>query len=186
MAAAGRKLSDEDLSRLQNLVRTEKGATAVPSDFLVVSAFPETRSGKYMRRTLRAILLDQPLGDLSTLRNPESVEEIQGAVAQWRDFGRLAEARQIIQTWRYIRVETHRLDDHHKVALLVITHPPVNALNERTLDELHTVVQQLEHQDDIDAVVITGARGAFVAGADVKELLEVGEAGDIESARTPA
>ena len=185
MAAAGRKLSDEDLTRLQNLVRTEKGATAVPSDFLVVSAFPETRSGKYMRRTLRAILLDQPLGDLSTLRNPESVEEIQGAVAQWRDFGRLAEARQIIQTWRYIRVETHRLDDHHKVALLVITHPPVNALNERTLDELHTVVQQLEHQDDIDAVVITGARGAFVAGADVKELLEVGEAGDIESARTP-
>ena len=61
----------------------------------------------------------------------------------------------------------------------------MNALNERTLDELHTVVQQLEHQDDIDAVVITGARGAFVAGADVKELLEVGEAGDLESARTP-
>jgi len=185
VAAAGRKLSDEDLSRLQNLVRTEKGATAVPSDFLVVSAFPETRSGKYMRRTLRDILLDQPLGDLSTLRNPESVEEIQGAVAQWRDFGRLAEARQIIQTWRYLRVETHRLNDQHKVALLVINHPPVNALNERTLDELHTVVQQLEHQDDVDAVVITGARGAFVAGADVKELLEVGEAGDIESARTP-
>ena len=132
-----------------------------------------------------AILLDQPLGDLSTLRNPESVEEIQGAVAQWRDFGRLAEARQIIQTWRYLRVETHRLDDNHKVALLVINHPPVNALNERTLDELHTVVQQLEHQDDVDAVVITGARGAFVAGADVKELLEVGEAGDLESARTP-
>ena len=136
VAAAGRKLSDEDLARLQNLVRTEKGATAVPSDFLVVSAFPETRSGKYMRRTLRAILLDQPLGDLSTLRNPESVEEIQGAVAQWRDFGRLAEARQIIQTWRYLRVETHRLDDNHKVALLVINHPPVNALNERTLDAI--------------------------------------------------
>ena len=185
VAAAGRKLSDEDLNRLQNLVRTEKGATAVPSDFLVVSAFPETRSGKYMRRTLRAILLEQPLGDLSTLRNPESVEEIQAAVAQWKDFGRLAEARQIIQSWRYLRVETHRLDDAHKVALLVINHPPVNALNERTLDELHTVVQQLEHQDDVDAVVITGARGAFVAGADVKELLEVGEAGDLESARTP-
>ena len=184
VAAAGRKLSDEDLARLQSLVRTEKGATAVPSDFLVVSAFPETRSGKYMRRTLRAILLDQPLGDLSTLRNPESVEEIQSAVAQWRDFGRLAQARQIIQTWRYLRVETHRLDDQHKVALLIINHPPVNALNERTLDELHTVVQQLEHQDDVDAVVITGARGAFVAGADVKELLEVGEAGDLESART--
>jgi acrylyl-CoA reductase (NADPH)/3-hydroxypropionyl-CoA dehydratase/3-hydroxypropionyl-CoA synthetase len=161
VAAAGRKLSDEDLSRLQNLVRTEKGATAVPSDFLVVSAFPETRSGKYMRRTLRAILLDQPLGDLSTLRNPESVEEIQSAVAQWRDFGRLAEARQIIQTWRYLRVETHRIDDQHKVALLVINHPPVNALNERTLDELHTVVQQLEHQDDVDACGYYGCTGCI-------------------------
>ncbi len=185
VAAAGRKLSDEDLTRLQNLVRSEKGATAVPSDFLVVSAFPETRSGKYMRRTLRSILLEQPLGDLSTLRNPESVDEIKNAVRQWRDFGKLAEARQIIQTWRYLRVENHRLNDQHKVALLIINHPPVNALNERTLDELHTVIQQLEHQDDVDAVVITGSRGVFVAGADVKELLEVGEAGDIESARTP-
>jgi hypothetical protein len=59
-------------------VRSEKGATAVPSDFLVVPAFPETRSGKYMRRTLRAILLDNPLGDLSTLRNPEVVDDDQG------------------------------------------------------------------------------------------------------------
>ncbi len=184
MSAAGRKLSDDDLARLQNLVRSEKGATAVPSDFLVVSEFPETRSGKYMRRTLRAILLDQPLGDLSTLRNPESVEEISRAVSQWRDYGQLAEARQIVQSWRYLRVETHRLDDQHKVALLIINHPPVNALNERTLDELHTVIQQLEHQDDIDAIVVTGAGGAFVAGADVKELLEIGEAGDLESART--
>jgi acrylyl-CoA reductase (NADPH)/3-hydroxypropionyl-CoA dehydratase/3-hydroxypropionyl-CoA synthetase len=41
------------------------------------------------------------------------------------------------------------------------------------------------HQDEIEAVVITGARNAFVAGADVKELLEVGEAGDLESAQTP-
>ena len=185
VAAAGRKLSDDDFTRLQNLVRTEKGATAVPGDFLVVSGFPETRSGKYMRRTLRAILLDEPLGDLSTLRNPEVVEEIRAAVAQWRDHGALAAARQIVQTWRYLRVETHRITEQHRVALVVINNPPVNALNERTLDELHTVVQQLSKQKDIDALVITGARGTFVAGADVKELLKIGEAGDIESARTP-
>ena len=116
-------------------------------------------------------------------RNPESVEEIQApsrsgeTLADWPRRGRS-------QTWRYLRVETHRLDDNHKVALLVINHPPVNALNERTSTNF-TVVQQLEHQDDVDAVVITGARGAFVAGADVKEPLEVGEAGDLESARTP-
>jgi acrylyl-CoA reductase (NADPH)/3-hydroxypropionyl-CoA dehydratase/3-hydroxypropionyl-CoA synthetase len=80
-------------------VRSEKGATAVPSDFLVVPAFPETRSGKYMRRTLRAILLDNPLGDLSTLRNPEVVPDIdQSIVEEWRSFGQLAQARQIVQS----------------------------------------------------------------------------------------
>lgn len=185
VAAPGKKLTDDDLARLQGLVRSEKGATAVPSDFLVVSAFPETRSGKYMRRTLRAILLDEPLGDLSTLRNPEVVEEIGKAVEQWKAFGRLAEARQIIQTWRYLRVETHEIAPGKNVALLVVDSPPVNSLNERSLDEFNTVLQHLVHQQSIAAIVVTGARSAFVAGADVKELLEVGEAGDMDSARTP-
>ena len=136
VAAPGRKLNDDDFSRLQGLVRSEKGATAVPSDFLVVPAFPETRSGKYMRRTLRGLLLDAPLGDISTLKNPEVVDVIRDAISQWRDHGALAQARQIVQTWRYIRLEIHRLTDSHTVALLAITNPPVNALNERALDEL--------------------------------------------------
>ncbi len=185
VAAPGKKLTDDDLARLQGLVRSEKGATAVPSDFLVVSAFPETRSGKYMRRTLRAILLEEPLGDLSTLRNPEVVEEISKAVEQWKAFGRLAEARQIVQSWRYLRVETHEIAAGRNVALLIVDSPPVNSLNERSLDEFNTVLQHLVHQQSIAAIVVTGARSAFVAGADVKELLEVGEAGDMDSARTP-
>ena len=185
VAAPGRKLNDDDFSRLQGLVRSEKGATAVPSDFLVVPAFPETRSGKYMRRTLRGLLLDAPLGDTSTLKNPEVVDVIRDAISQWRDHGALAQARQIVQTWRYIRLEIHRLTESHTVALLAITNPPVNALNERALDELHTVIHQIKHQSDIDALVVTGARGTFVAGADVKELLKIGEVGDTASALTP-
>ena len=185
VAAPGRKLTDDDFARLQGLVRSEKGATAVPSDFLVVPAFPETRSGKYMRRTLRALLLDAPLGDLSTLKNPDVVEVIRDAIDAWRDHGALAQARQIVQTWRYIRLEIHRLVEGRNVALLFINNPPVNALNERALDELHTVVHQIKHQSDIDALVVTGARGTFVAGADVKELLKIGETGDTASALTP-
>jgi len=183
--APGQKLGDDDLARLRDLVRREKGVTAVPSDFLVVSAFPETRSGKYMRRTLRAILLDEPLGDTSTLRNPEVVDEIAGAVADWRAHGRLADARDIVRTYRYLRLENHRVGHGKTVALLSVDHPPVNALNERALDELHTVLQHIGQRDDTVAVIVTGARSAFVAGADVKELLEVGEAGDLDSARTP-
>ncbi|MEJ2603581.1 MAG: AMP-binding protein, partial [Gammaproteobacteria bacterium] len=183
--APGERLQDDDFARLQSLVRSEKGSTAVPSDFLVVSAFPETRSGKYMRRTLRAILLEEPLGDLSTLRNPEVVDEIRNTVAEWRAFGRLGEARDIVQTYRYLRVENHEIAPGRRVALIVIDHPPVNSLNERSLDELNTVLQHVANREDTAAVVITGARSAFVAGADVKELLEVGEAGDMDSARTP-
>jgi len=182
--APGARIQDDDLARLKNLVRSEKGVTAVPSDFLVVSAFPETRSGKYMRRTLRAVLLDEPLGDLSTLRNPEIVDEISNTVAEWKAFGRLTEARQIVQSYRYLRVENHELAPGKQVALVIIDHPPVNSLNERSLDELNTVLQHIANREETAAVVITGARSAFVAGADVKELLEVGEAGDLESART--
>ena len=185
MAAPGRKLSDDDFARLQQLVRSEKGATAVPSDFLVVPGFPETRSGKYMRRTLRSLLLDAPLGDLSTLKNPAIVDVIRDAIIAWRDHGALAQARKIVQVWRYIRLETHALTHEHTVALLSISNPPVNALNERALDELHTVIQQIRHQGTIDALVITGAGGTFVAGADVKELLKIGEVGDMQSALTP-
>jgi acrylyl-CoA reductase (NADPH)/3-hydroxypropionyl-CoA dehydratase/3-hydroxypropionyl-CoA synthetase len=182
--APGSRIQDDDLARLKSLVRSEKGVTAVPSDFLVVSAFPETRSGKYMRRTLRGVLLDEPLGDLSTLRNPEVVDEIRATVAEWKAFGRLTEARQIVQSYRYLRVENHELASGKMVALVIIDHPPVNSLNERSLDELNTVLQHIANRDETAAVVITGARSAFVAGADVKELLEVGEAGDLESART--
>ncbi|WP_040481871.1 AMP-binding protein [Luminiphilus syltensis] len=185
IAAPGSRLGDDDFSRLQGLVRSEKGVTAVPSDFLVVPAFPETRSGKYMRRTLRAILLDDPLGDLSTLRNPEVVGDIQQIVANWKSFGQLTQAREIVQSYRFLRLETHEIVRGHFVALLVIDSPPVNSLNERSLDELNTVLQHIAQQDRIEALVVTGARNAFVAGADVKELLEIGEAGDMESARTP-
>ncbi|MEM1435154.1 MAG: AMP-binding protein, partial [Pseudomonadota bacterium] len=183
--APGARIQDEDLARLTSLVRTEKGATAVPSDYLIVSAFPETRSGKYMRRTLRGILLDEPLGDLSTLRNPEVVDEIISTVAEWRAFGNLAAARDIVQSYRYLRVENHELAPGRMLALITISAPPVNSLNERSLDELNTVLQHVKSREDVAVVVITGAGNAFVAGADVKELLEVGEAGDLDSAQTP-
>ena len=182
--APGAKIGDDDLDRLRKLVRSEKGATAVPSDFLIVSQFPETRSGKYMRRALRAILLEQPLGDMSTLRNPEAIDEIQGVVKKWKEWGRLADERQILQLYRYLRVENHEVAPGKVVALVTIDNPPVNSLNERSLDEMNTVLSHLMRREEVAAVVVTGARTSFVAGADVKELLEIGEAGDRDSALT--
>ena len=64
-------------------VANEIGPIAKPDKVQVVSGLPKTRSGKIMRRILRKIGSGQTdqLGDVSTLLNPEIVEEIkQGAV----------------------------------------------------------------------------------------------------------
>jgi acyl-coenzyme A synthetase/AMP-(fatty) acid ligase len=84
----GREITEDDLRRLDELVRGEKGGLAVPSRYVVVSQFPETRSGKYVRRMLKAILEGEPLGDTSTLRNPEAVDEIRAAVTALREGAR--------------------------------------------------------------------------------------------------
>ncbi|MEI7801179.1 MAG: acetate--CoA ligase [Bacteroidota bacterium] len=54
------------------------GAFAKPDKILVVSGLPKTRSGKIMRRILRKIAEGESdkVGDISTLLNPEVVEEI--------------------------------------------------------------------------------------------------------------
>jgi enoyl-CoA hydratase len=55
-----------------------------------------------------------------------------------------------------------------KVAVLVIDHPPVNALNPQTLQELSEALGELDANPAVKAIVITGAgQLAFVAGADV-------------------
>jgi acrylyl-CoA reductase (NADPH)/3-hydroxypropionyl-CoA dehydratase/3-hydroxypropionyl-CoA synthetase len=169
----GRKLGADDRRRLTDLVRSEKGATAVPSDFIEVSQFPETRSGKYMRRMVRALVEEQPVGDTSTLRNPEAIAEIAAAIGAWRQRQRASDEQRLFETWRYLRVQYHALAPGRRVAVVTIANPPVNALNERALDELVTVVDHLARRDDIAVVVFTGAgSGSFVAGADIRQLLD--------------
>ena len=54
------------------------GPIAKPDRILIVSGLPKTRSGKIMRRILRKLAAGEcdQLGDISTLLNPEIVEEI--------------------------------------------------------------------------------------------------------------
>src|SRR5713226_642670 len=58
------------------------------------------------------------------------------------------------------------------VAIVTVNRPKVlNALDARTLDELRRVALDLKHDDDVRAVILTGAgEKSFIAGADVKEL----------------
>jgi len=72
----------EDAERLikeiRDLISNTIGPIAKPDRVLIVSGLPKTRSGKIMRRILRKLAsneMDQ-LGDISTLFNPEIVDEI--------------------------------------------------------------------------------------------------------------
>jgi acrylyl-CoA reductase (NADPH)/3-hydroxypropionyl-CoA dehydratase/3-hydroxypropionyl-CoA synthetase len=171
--AAGKKITADDRRRLTELVRQEKGATAVPSDFIEVSQFPETRSGKYMRRMVRAIAEGAPVGDTSTLRNPEAIAEIERAVRAWEQRQRLSEEQQLFEHYRYFRVQYHAVGGGRRIAAVTVTNPPVNALNERALDELNTVIDHLARRNDVAALVFTGdGTASFVAGADIRQLLE--------------
>lgn len=61
-----------------NMVRVEIGPIAKPDIIQLVPGLPKTRSGKIMRRILRKIASGDMsnVGDISTLLNPEVVEEI--------------------------------------------------------------------------------------------------------------
>jgi len=61
-------------------IETSVGKIARPKHVYVVSDMPKTRSGKIMRRVLAAISNGRDIGDVTTLANPEIVEEIQRMV----------------------------------------------------------------------------------------------------------
>ena len=76
--------TDEELRKeINQLIASTVGAIAKLDKIQFVSGLPKTRSGKIMRRILRKIASKdaENLGDISTLLNPDVVEEIkQGAL----------------------------------------------------------------------------------------------------------
>ena len=72
--------SDTLRVELREHVAEEIGPIARPDEVWFVRDVPKTRSGKIMRRVVRAKALGEPVGDISTLRNPEAVEELGKAI----------------------------------------------------------------------------------------------------------
>ena len=72
----GYKPSEEIRKRVEDAVIREIGPIARPRRIMIVPDMPKTRSGKIMRRVLAAISNNEDAGDISTLANPEIVEEI--------------------------------------------------------------------------------------------------------------
>ena len=65
-------------------IETSIGKIARPKHVYIVPDMPKTRSGKIMRRILAAISNGRDVGDVTTLANPEVVQEILRMVQRWR------------------------------------------------------------------------------------------------------
>jgi len=70
----GYKASPELEAELKKQVATVIGPTARPDRIILVEDLPKTRSGKIMRRILKALTRNLPVGDVTTLMNPETVQ----------------------------------------------------------------------------------------------------------------
>jgi acetyl-CoA synthetase len=68
--------SEERLAELRDHVGRKIGPIAKPANIVFTPELPKTRSGKIMRRLLRDVAENRPLGDTTTLADPAVVEEI--------------------------------------------------------------------------------------------------------------
>ncbi len=73
--------ADEIKQAINKELKTRIGAIAICDEIVFVKDIPKTRSGKNMRRLLRAIARGEDIsGDVSTLENPDIIKDIQLAV----------------------------------------------------------------------------------------------------------
>jgi len=72
----GEKDKEEIKKEVVEQIRKQIGPIALPKEVYLVEDLPKTRSGKIMRRILKRLWMQEELGDLSTLANPESVDKI--------------------------------------------------------------------------------------------------------------
>ncbi len=74
--------SVEMLEELRNHVAHKIGAIAKPANIVFTPELPKTRSGKIMRRLLRDVAENRPLGDTTTLADPSVVSELSARAAE--------------------------------------------------------------------------------------------------------
>ena len=81
---AGQEPSESLARELRETVRHELGPVVVIGQLSFVGMLPKTRSGKIMRRVLKAVAIDRDPGDISTIEDEGSVDEARRAVEELR------------------------------------------------------------------------------------------------------
>jgi acetyl-CoA synthetase len=77
--------SDALIEGIRATVAERIGKFARPKRVIWAEDLPKTRSGKIMRRLLRDIAEGRALGDVTTLRDPDVMQELEGKIAEQRD-----------------------------------------------------------------------------------------------------
>lgn len=65
-----------------------------------------------------------------------------------------------------------------RVAVLTINKPPANALSSALIQEISSIFNELEHDENVRAIVLRGDGRFFSAGADIKEFTTINTAED--------
>jgi enoyl-CoA hydratase len=70
--------------------------------------------------------------------------------------------------YQYVKVSVEG-----RIATLTIDHPPANAFNKQVIEELGSAFDEVTANDEVKAIIITGAGQFFIAGADINEIYAV-------------
>lgn len=71
-----------------------------------------------------------------------------------------------------VKFETVILERKGRMARIILNRPQVlNALNRKLMEELKAAIEEIERDEEVDVVVLTGAGRAFCAGVDLKEAM---------------
>ena len=80
-----REGDDDMVAELREHVATKIGKLARPKRIIWSDDLPKTRSGKIMRRLLRDIAEGRELGDVTTLRDPDVMQQLEGKIKERQD-----------------------------------------------------------------------------------------------------
>ncbi|HYI37701.1 MAG TPA: AMP-binding protein, partial [Thermoleophilaceae bacterium] len=80
-----REGDDDMVAELREHVAKKIGKLARPSRIIWSDDLPKTRSGKIMRRLLRDIAEGRELGDVTTLKDPDVMSQLEGKIKERQD-----------------------------------------------------------------------------------------------------
>ena len=83
MTLSGDQEGDDDTVKdIREHVAKKIGKLARPKRIIWADDLPKTRSGKIMRRLLRDIAEGRELGDVTTLRDPDVMSQLEGKIKE--------------------------------------------------------------------------------------------------------